>query len=35
MESALVLRDAARFQTQNGEPQQALEAIKMQWWPPA
>lgn len=28
MESALVLRDAARFQAQNGEPQQALEGYK-------
>ncbi len=28
MESALVLRDAARFQTQNGQPQQALETYK-------
>lgn len=28
MESALVLRDAARFQTQLGEPQQALETYK-------
>ncbi|VTM73722.1 Cellulose synthase operon protein C precursor [Raoultella planticola] len=28
MESALVLRDAARFQTQNGQPQMALESYK-------
>ena len=28
MENALVLRDAARFQTQNGQPQQALETYK-------
>ncbi|WP_174510197.1 cellulose synthase complex outer membrane protein BcsC [Klebsiella oxytoca] len=28
MESALVLRDAARFQAENGEPQQALESYK-------
>lgn len=28
MENALVLRDAARFQTQQGEPQQALETWK-------
>ncbi|MDK7026117.1 cellulose synthase complex outer membrane protein BcsC [Klebsiella grimontii] len=28
MESALVLRDAARFQAQNDEPQQALEGYK-------
>ncbi|WP_434665040.1 cellulose synthase complex outer membrane protein BcsC [Klebsiella sp. B345] len=28
MDSALVLRDAARFQTENGEPQQALESYK-------
>lgn len=28
MESALVLRDAARFQAQNGQPQQALESYK-------
>ncbi|ENG8680527.1 cellulose synthase complex outer membrane protein BcsC [Enterobacter hormaechei] len=28
MESALVMRDAARFQTQNGQPQQALETWK-------
>lgn len=28
MESALVLRDAARFLAQNGEPQQALEGYK-------
>ncbi|MCF6687296.1 cellulose synthase complex outer membrane protein BcsC [Raoultella terrigena] len=28
MESALVLRDAARFQAQNGQPQRALESYK-------
>ncbi|EML1555349.1 TPA: cellulose biosynthesis protein BcsC [Enterobacter hormaechei] len=28
MESALVMRDAARFQAQNGQPQQALETWK-------
>ncbi|MHA0962351.1 cellulose synthase complex outer membrane protein BcsC [Enterobacter cancerogenus] len=28
MENALVLRDAARFQAQNGQPQQALETYK-------
>ncbi|MEB0950940.1 cellulose synthase complex outer membrane protein BcsC [Citrobacter sedlakii] len=28
MESAMVLRDAARFQAQSGEPQQALETYK-------
>ncbi len=28
MESALVLRDAARFQAQQGEPQQALETLE-------
>ena len=28
MESALVMRDAARFQAQNGQPQQALETYK-------
>ncbi|MRS16414.1 cellulose biosynthesis protein BcsC [Enterobacteriaceae bacterium RIT691] len=28
MESALVLRDSARFQVQNGDPQQALEGYK-------
>jgi hypothetical protein len=28
MESALVLRDAARFQAQNGQPQMALESYK-------
>ena len=28
MESALVMRDAARFQVQNGQPQQALETYK-------
>ena len=28
MDNALVLRDAARFQTQNGQPQQALETYK-------
>jgi hypothetical protein len=28
MESALVLRDAARFQAQSGQPQQALESYK-------
>ncbi|MFK9194091.1 cellulose biosynthesis protein BcsC, partial [Escherichia coli] len=28
MESALVMRDAARFQAQNGQPQQALDTWK-------
>lgn len=35
MESALVLRDAARFRAQNGERSRRWKAIKMQWWPPA